>query len=75
MFIAAYFCRMLCGISLKDFLSEAKKTAPIVGRICTFDAKIYKNVDRFIVVSACRSWKKFLSFLIFVSNYHRFWSK
>jgi hypothetical protein len=37
------------------FLPEAKKRPPIIGRVCAFDAKIYKNVDGIFDVSACEA--------------------
>jgi hypothetical protein len=41
-----------------------------------FDAKIYKNVDGIFNVSSCGEWnKKILKIPIFVSSYHRSWSK
>jgi len=38
---------------------ERKKAAPpIIGRVCAFDAKIYKNVDEIFDVSACEEGNK-----------------
>ena len=49
---------------------------PIIERTCVFDAKIYKIVDGLFDVTCCRIRnKKKLRFLIFVFNYHRFWSR
>ena len=39
----------------KHVLAGGKKNAPpIIGAICGFGAKIYKNVDSIIAVSLCR---------------------
>jgi hypothetical protein len=35
------------------FSPEAKKPPPIIGRVCAFDAKIYKIVGEVFAVSAC----------------------
>jgi hypothetical protein len=53
-----------------------KKRPPIIGRTCTFDAKIYKNVDSIFDISPCVIWnKKKFNFPILAFNYLRFWSK
>jgi hypothetical protein len=46
------------------FRPGAERRAPIIGRTCTFDAKIYKIVDRLFNVSCCgkRSKKNFKIF-------------
>ena len=49
-----------------------KALPPIIGRTCTFDAKIYKNVGGIFLVSLYPiRKKKFLDFFIFVSDYLR----
>jgi len=48
-------------VVLPSFLhlsGEAERLPPIIGRTCAFDAKIYKNVDGFLAVSACGKGNK-----------------
>jgi hypothetical protein len=43
---------------LPAFSAGAEKARPIIGRTCTFDAKIYKIVDGIFAVSACAARNK-----------------
>ena len=50
------------------FWPGAERRAPIIGRVCAFDAKIYKNVDVIFNVSACEEGnKKFFNLFYFCS--------
>ena len=40
------------------FAGGKKQSPPIIGATCAFDAKIYKNVDVFFGVSACKEGNK-----------------
>jgi len=56
--------------------AEGSNLPSIIGATCAFDTKKYKNVDTVFDVSACgEKNKKIFKFLVFVFNYHRFWSK
>jgi hypothetical protein len=52
---------MYIGIDIYIWLfltGGQKTTAPIIGRTCAFDAKIYKIVDTIFAVSAYAVWNK-----------------
>jgi hypothetical protein len=50
------------------FLPEAKNSASIIGRVCAFDAKIYKIVGGIFYVSACEERNKKIFKIFYFSS-------